>query len=101
MLEKFGTPLKVFSATTAELAKVEGLGEARAKKIKKTLDTKSKFLKKSNQKPYMILKIKKKKKDLLFYLSIFSNISTTFSNSTSGTILISLKLATPPSIANF
>jgi len=50
MLEKFGTPLKVFSATTAELAKVEGLGEARAKKIKKTLDSKSKHLKKSNQK---------------------------------------------------
>ena len=50
MLEKFGTPLKVFSATTAELAKVEGLGEARAKKIKKVLDTKSKHLKKSNQK---------------------------------------------------
>ena len=50
MLEKFGTPLKVFSATTAELAKVEGLGDARAKKIKKTLNTKSKFLKKSNQK---------------------------------------------------
>ncbi len=50
MLTKFGTPLKVFSATTTELVKVEGLGEARAKKIKKTLDTKSKFLKKSNQK---------------------------------------------------
>ena len=50
MLEKFGTPLKVFSATTADLAKVEGLGEARAKKIKKTLDSKSKHLKKSNQK---------------------------------------------------
>lgn len=50
MLEKFGTPLKVFSATTAELAKVEGLGDARAKKIKKTLDTKSKYLKKSDQK---------------------------------------------------
>ncbi|MBC8516074.1 MAG: heavy metal resistance protein CzcA [Nitrosopumilus sp.] len=50
MLTKFGTPLKVFSATTAELAKVEGLGEARAKKIKKVLDTKSKHLKKSNQK---------------------------------------------------
>jgi DNA excision repair protein ERCC-4 len=50
MLTKFGTPLKVFGATAAELAKVEGLGEARAKKIKKTLDTKSKFLKKSNQK---------------------------------------------------
>jgi DNA excision repair protein ERCC-4 len=50
MLEKFGTPLKVFTATTAELAKVEGLGETRAKKIKKVLDTKSKLLKKSNQK---------------------------------------------------
>lgn len=50
MLEKFGTPLKVFTATTADLAKIEGLGEARAKKIKKVLDTKSKHLKKSNQK---------------------------------------------------
>ena len=50
MLEKFGTPLKVFTATNSELAKVEGLGEARAKKIKKVLDTKSKHLKKSNQK---------------------------------------------------
>ena len=50
MLTKFGTPLKVFSATISELAKVEGLGEVRAKKIKKTLDSKSKFLKASNQK---------------------------------------------------
>ncbi len=50
MLEKFGTPLKVFTATTAELAKVEGLGDARAKKIKKMLGSESKFLKKSNQK---------------------------------------------------
>jgi DNA excision repair protein ERCC-4 len=50
MLEKFGTPFKVFTATTIELAKVEGLGEARAKKIKKILESKSKFLKKSNQK---------------------------------------------------
>lgn len=50
MLEKFGTPLRVFTATTSELSKVEGLGEARAKKIKKMLDSKSKFLKKSNQK---------------------------------------------------
>jgi len=50
MLEKFGTPLKVFTATTADLAKVEGLGEARAKKIKNMLDSKSKHLKKSNQK---------------------------------------------------
>ena len=50
MLEKFGTPLKVFTATTAELAKVEGLGEVRAKKIKKILESQSKFLKTSNQK---------------------------------------------------
>ncbi len=50
MLEKFGTPFKVFTATTIELAKVEGLGEARAKKIKKVLESKSKLLKKSNQK---------------------------------------------------
>ena len=50
MLEKFGTPLKVLTATTADLAKVEGLGETRAKKIKKMLDSKSKHTKKSNQK---------------------------------------------------
>ncbi len=50
MLAKFGTPLKVFSATTSELAKVEGFGDARAKKIKKTLDSKSKFLNITNQK---------------------------------------------------
>ncbi|MDC0883886.1 ERCC4 domain-containing protein [Nitrosopumilus sp.] len=50
MLEKFGTPLKVFSATTSELAKVEGLGESRAKKIKNMLITKNKLQKESNQK---------------------------------------------------
>ena len=50
MLEKFGTPFKVFTATAAELAKVEGLGDTRAKKIKKMLKSKSKFLKKSDQK---------------------------------------------------
>jgi len=50
MLEKFGTPFKVFTATTTDLAKVEGLGKARAKKIKKMLESKSKFLKESNQK---------------------------------------------------
>ena len=50
MLEKFGTPIKVFTATTAELAKVEGLGEARAKKIKKILESQSKLQKLSNQK---------------------------------------------------
>jgi len=50
MLEKFGTPLRVFTATTSELSKVEGLGDARAKKIKKVLETKNKLLKKTNQK---------------------------------------------------
>lgn len=49
MLEKFGSPLKVFNASSTELAKVEGLGNTRAKKIKKMLDAKSKHLKKSNQ----------------------------------------------------
>ena len=50
MLAKFGTPSNVFSATVSELSKVEGLGNARAKKIKKTLDSKSKLLKTTNQK---------------------------------------------------
>ena len=49
LLEKFGTPLRVFTATTSELAKVDGLGEARAKKIKKILESKSRFMKVSNQ----------------------------------------------------
>jgi len=49
MLEKFGTPLRVFNATISELAKIEGLGNIRAKKIKKMLELKSKHLKKSNQ----------------------------------------------------
>ena len=50
MLEKFGSPFRVFSATSTELAKVEGLGGVRAKKIKKMLEATSKHLKKSNQK---------------------------------------------------
>ena len=50
LLKKFGSPLRIFSASTTELAKVDGLGLARAKKIKKMLDTKSKHFKKSNQK---------------------------------------------------
>ena len=50
MLEKFGTPLKVFTATSADLAKVNGLGSARAKKIRKTLDSKSKLQRQSDQK---------------------------------------------------
>lgn len=35
MLEKFGSPSKVFNASSTELAKVQGLGNARAKKSKK------------------------------------------------------------------
>ncbi len=50
MLERFETPLKVFTATTVELSKVRGLGNTRAKKIKKMLGTKSKFRKESDQK---------------------------------------------------
>ena len=50
MLEKFGTPLKVFSASSTELSKIGGLGESRAKKIKKMLQVKSKHMKKISQK---------------------------------------------------
>ena len=50
MLEKFGTPLEVFSASLTDLSKITGLGNERAKKIKKMLNGKSKHLKKSNQK---------------------------------------------------
>lgn len=53
MLAKFGTPSNVFNANISELLKVEGLGSARAKKIKMTLDSQSKLLKKkktANQK---------------------------------------------------
>ena len=50
MLEKFGTPLKVLSSSIIELSKVSGLGEARAKNIKKVLQAQSKHLKKISQK---------------------------------------------------
>ena len=50
MLEKFDSPLKVFSASTKDLAKIPGLGESRAKKIKKMLEKKSRHTKPSNQK---------------------------------------------------
>ena len=49
MLEKFGTPLKVLSSSITELSKVVGLGESRAKNIKKILKAQSKHLKKINQ----------------------------------------------------
>ena len=50
MLEKFGTPIEAFSASLTDLSKITGLGNERAKKIKKMLNGKSKHLKKSNQK---------------------------------------------------
>ncbi len=50
MLEKFGSPLRVLNASLAELSKVEGLGEARARKIKYMLETVNKNSKESNQK---------------------------------------------------
>ena len=50
MLEKFGSPLKVLSASTKDLARISGLGESRAAKIKKMLEKKSKHTKSSNQK---------------------------------------------------
>ena len=50
MLEKFGTPLKILNSSVTELSKVGGLGEARAKNIKKILKVQSKHLKKINQK---------------------------------------------------
>ena len=50
MLEKFGTPLKALSSSTKDLAKIPGVGESRAKKIKKMLQEKSKHTKKLDQK---------------------------------------------------
>ena len=50
MLAKFGSPTKILSASLADLAKIEGLGEARAKKIKQMLDHTSRLHKESNQK---------------------------------------------------
>ena len=49
-LEKYGSPIFVFSATSKELSKIPGLGETRAKKIKKMLEYTSKHKKISNQK---------------------------------------------------
>lgn len=39
MLKKFGTPMGALSATSAELLKIEGMGESRAKRIKDVLNT--------------------------------------------------------------
>jgi DNA excision repair protein ERCC-4 len=50
MLEKFGTPLRVLSASSTDLSKIGGLGDLRAKKIKKMLESKNKLSKSTNQK---------------------------------------------------
>ena len=50
LLEKFGTPIEALCAPVTELAKTPGLGESKAKKIKKMLQNKSKNHKNSGQK---------------------------------------------------
>jgi DNA excision repair protein ERCC-4 len=50
MLEKFGSPHNSFNAPFSELSKVKGMGETRAQKIRKILDTASKNIPKTNQK---------------------------------------------------
>lgn len=49
MLKRFGTPLGALTSTQADLAKVEGLGSERAKKIKKMLGSRSVHHKPSDQ----------------------------------------------------
>lgn len=50
MLDKFGSPSRVINASLAELSKIEGLGESRAKKIKHMLESETKYSKETNQK---------------------------------------------------
>ncbi len=50
MLEKFGSPTNSLNASISELAKIKGMGESRAEKIRKILDAGTKDAKKSNQK---------------------------------------------------
>ncbi len=50
MLQKFGSPTRTLNASLSELSKIDGLGEARAKKIKQMLEKESKFRKEENQK---------------------------------------------------
>lgn len=50
MLEKFGSPSNSLNASAAELSKIEGMGEARAQKIRKMLDAGSRKEEKHNQK---------------------------------------------------
>jgi DNA excision repair protein ERCC-4 len=50
MLEKFGSPSSSLNASSVELSKINGMGEARAQKIRKILDAKNKNDKKTDQK---------------------------------------------------
>ena len=50
MLEKFGSPSNTLKASYTELTKIQGLGESRALKIRKMLDSDSKFKKNTDQK---------------------------------------------------
>lgn len=50
MLEKFGSTSNSLNATSVELSKIAGMGEARAQKIRKILDASNKNAKKTDQK---------------------------------------------------
>ena len=50
MLERFGSPVKTLNASFSDLAKVPGLGEARARKIRQMLDSVNNSAKQSGQK---------------------------------------------------
>jgi DNA excision repair protein ERCC-4 len=49
MLEKFGSASNSLNASSVELSKINGMGEARAQKIRKILDAAGKTAKKSDQ----------------------------------------------------
>lgn len=50
MLEKFGSTSNSLNASSVELSKINGMGEVRAQKIRKILDTQNKDAKKTDQK---------------------------------------------------
>ena len=50
MLEKFGSPSNSLNASTIELSKIEGMGESRAQKIRKLLDSEVRDDKRTSQK---------------------------------------------------
>jgi DNA excision repair protein ERCC-4 len=50
MLEKFGSTSNSLNASSVELSKINGMGDARAQKIRKILDTQNKDAKKTDQK---------------------------------------------------